>query len=101
MIIKQQIGRTHVKQKGEVDFLIDDYSNLSVVPIEVKSGIDYRNHRSLNTFLASPEYNTVEAFVLSNDREVRKEGIITYVPVYYSMFLSQQGWQKKTIQKHH
>lgn len=74
------------KHKGEVDFLIDDYSNLSVVPIEVKSGIDYRNHRSLNTFLASPEYNIMEAFVMSNDREVTKEGVITYVPVYYSMF---------------
>ncbi|NOL50008.1 hypothetical protein [Pelistega europaea] len=29
------------RTKGEVDYLIDDYHNLSVVPIEVKSGRDY------------------------------------------------------------
>ena len=29
------------KQRGEVDFLIDDYDSLSVLPIEVKSGKKY------------------------------------------------------------
>lgn len=28
------------RSKGEVDYLIDDYDSLSVVPIEVKSGIE-------------------------------------------------------------
>ena len=32
------------RNKGEVDFLIDDYDSLSVVPIEVKSGKDYTVH---------------------------------------------------------
>jgi uncharacterized protein len=29
------------KTNGEVDFLIDDYQNLSVAPLEIKSGKDY------------------------------------------------------------
>ena len=29
------------RSNGEVDFLIDDYENLAVLPIEVKSGRDY------------------------------------------------------------
>ncbi|GHV24236.1 hypothetical protein FACS1894176_00060 [Bacteroidia bacterium] len=32
------------KKRGEIDFLIDDYDTLSVVPVEVKSGKDYSVH---------------------------------------------------------
>lgn len=32
------------KQRGEVDFLIDDYSSTTILPIEVKSGKDYTRH---------------------------------------------------------
>ena len=39
------------RNKGEVDFLIDDYDSLSVVPIEVKSGKDYTVHSALNNFV--------------------------------------------------
>ena len=41
------------KQKGEVDYLVDDYNTLSVVPIEVKSGKDYSVHSALNHFVKS------------------------------------------------
>ena len=37
------------KQKGEVDFLVDDSSTMSVLPVEVKSGKDYMVHSALNT----------------------------------------------------
>ena len=39
------------RSKGEVDYLIDDYSSLSAVPLEVKSGKDYTVHSALNTFV--------------------------------------------------
>ncbi|MDR0724725.1 MAG: AAA family ATPase, partial [Prevotellaceae bacterium] len=39
------------KKRGEVDFLIDDYDKLSVIPLEVKSGKDYLVHRALNSFV--------------------------------------------------
>ena len=70
------------KQKGEVDFLVDDYDNLTILPIEVKSGKDYNLHRALTRFLSNQDYGIKRAVVLSNEREVRVEGKITYLPVY-------------------
>ena len=79
------------RKKGEVDFLIDDYSNTSVLPIEVKSGKDYSIHSALNNLLATPEYHVNSAIVLSNERVIRQEGNITYLPVYYTMFFDANG----------
>lgn len=44
------------KQNGEVDFLIDDYDNLTVIPLEIKSGKDYMTHSALNKFLTIEDY---------------------------------------------
>ena len=74
------------RNKGEVDFLIDDYESLSAVPIEVKSGKDYTVHSALNTFVQNEDYNVKKAFVLSNAREITKKGKITYLPIYFVMF---------------
>lgn len=75
------------KKRGEVDFLIDDYDKLSVIPLEVKSGKDYLVHRALNSFVAIEDYHIQNAYVLSNEREVFVKSKITYLPVYYVMFL--------------
>ena len=74
------------KQRGEVDYLIDDYDNLTVLPIEVKSGKDYTVHSALDKFLNTADYHIARAVVLSNEREVRKKGGIIYQPIYYCMF---------------
>ena len=74
------------KQKGEVDYLIDDYKSLSVLPLEVKSGKDYTVHSALDKFLATPEYHIHQAVVLSNEQQVYMKNGITYLPIYYSMF---------------
>lgn len=75
------------KQKGEVDFLIDDYDSLTVLPIEVKSGKDYSTHRALDRFIANPDYRVQSALVLSNEGDSRTEKATTYLPIYYIMFL--------------
>ena len=75
------------RNKGEVDFLIDDYESLSVLPIEVKSGRDYSIHSALNNLLKNDDYAVKKAHVLSNEREVKQKGNITYLPIYYVMFL--------------
>lgn len=77
------------RTKGEVDYLIDDYETLSVVPIEVKSGKDYTIHSALNRFLENEDYNIQKGYVLSNEREVKQKGKIVYMPIYYIMFFSQ------------
>lgn len=78
------------RSRGEVDYLIDDYDSLSVLPIEVKSGKDYTVHSALNHFLSNEDYNIKKGLVLSNEREVMEKGKIIYMPIYYIMFLKQE-----------
>lgn len=74
------------RSKGEVNYLIDDYDALSAVPIEVKSGKDYTVHSALNNFVSNEDYHIKKAFVLSNERTVKTNKKITYLPIYYIMF---------------
>ncbi len=74
------------RSKGEVDFLIDDYDSLSAIPLEVKSGKDYTVHSALNAFIKNPDYHIQKAFVLSNERVIKTDGAITYLPIYDVMF---------------
>ena len=76
------------KQRGEVDFLIDDYRRLQVLPIEVKSGKDYTQHSALTRFLGTPDYGIDRAIVFSNERMVYEKNGVTHMPVYYCMFLN-------------
>lgn len=79
------------KKVGEVDFLIDDRSNLSVLPLEIKSGKDYKVHSALERFIQTKEYNIADAFVLSNSAKVEKENGITYLPIYYVMCIEPEN----------
>lgn len=79
------------KQKGEVDFLVDDYDRLQVLPLEVKSGKDYTEHSALTKFLETPDYGIDRAIIFSNERQVFKKKGSTYMPVYYCMFLENQA----------
>ncbi len=74
------------KSKGEVDFLVDDYDTLSVLPVEVKSGQDFRRHRALDKFILNEDYHIKNAVLFSNNRNVRRSGKVVYMPVYYCMF---------------
>lgn len=76
------------RNNGEVDFLFDDFKNLSVVPLEVKSGKDYKRHVALSRFMSTPDYAIRRGYVLSNSLEIETVGNITYIPVYYAMFFS-------------
>ena len=82
------------KAHGEVEFILDDYDNAAVLPVEVKSGKDYTIHRALNTFLSNPDYRVRQAYVLSNAREISQKGCLTYLPVYFSMFIKENPPEK-------
>lgn len=84
------------RSKGEVDYLIDDYSSLSVIPVEVKSGKDYAIHSALNTFVQNEDYNIKKAYVVSNERTVQQNGKIIYIPIYYVMFLDANAAIEET-----
>ena len=85
------------KQKGEVDFLIDDFDRLKVLPIEVKSGKDYTQHSALTKFVENPDYGIDRAIVFSNERTILKKRGVTYLPIYYCMFLQNRDYDEQVI----
>lgn len=78
------------RSRGEVDFLFDDYTDLSVVPLEVKSGKDYKRHVAISRFVETEDYGIRYGYVLSNNRQVEEAGKIRYIPVYYSLFFDNR-----------
>lgn len=75
------------RKVGEVDYLVDDYNTLSILPLEIKSGKDYSNFRALPKLIENTNYRIVEGIVFSNEQMVKKVGKITYLPIYYVMFI--------------
>ena len=76
------------KKVGEVDFLINDYNNLRVLPVEIKSGNDQTNFRAIPK-LVDPDgnYNIPLGFVFGNKNVVKKENNLITLPIYLIMFL--------------
>lgn len=75
------------KNVGEVDYLIDDYDSLSILPLEIKSGKDYLNFKALPKLLKEPNYRIQNGYVFSNNQEVKIDEKIIFMPIYYIMFL--------------
>ena len=84
------------KKQGELDFVVELAGK--VLPIEVKSGKDYRRHSALDNVLSTPNYQITEAVVLCNDN-VKLDGKVLYLPVYMAMFLRQYVPQGPFIYK--
>lgn len=76
------------KKVGEVDFLVNDYDDLSVMPIEVKSGRAGYEFRAIPK-LIDPQgpYKLRKGIILSNDSKVQSEGNLIHLPVYMVMFI--------------
>ena len=84
----------HSKQRGELDFVVENAGH--AMPIEVKSGKDYKRHNALGNVLADTNYRIGEAFVLNNEN-LERDGKITYMPVYMSMFIVPDALPDKLI----
>lgn len=85
------------RTRGEVDFLYDDFDTLSIVPVEVKSGKDYKRHVAISRFVSTDEYGVKSAYVLSNSNEVEINGKIRYVPVYFSLFFDNRLYKNGPV----
>lgn len=71
------------KKRGEVDFLIEQGNQ--VIPIEVKSGKDYRRLVALDNLLR--DYQDIPyGYVLTNDN-VSVNGKKIYLPIYMLLFI--------------
>lgn len=82
------------KQFGELDFVIE-YKN-KILPIEIKSGKDYKRHSALNNVMNIKNYSIKEAFVFTNSNVSVKENVV-YYPIYMIMFLNTNDIQLPTI----
>ncbi len=83
----------HHSKRGEVDFLTETTEG-KVLPIEVKSGKDYKLHTALSNLLSTAEYGIDEAIVLSRANvsvEKRREGNISYLPLYMGGLVAELG----------
>ncbi len=82
------------KNIGELDFVIE--MDGRVVPIEVKSGKDYKRHNALDHFMEVPNYHMEKAYVLSTGN-VEVDGKICYLPIYMSYLLKEQKIGKMIV----
>ncbi len=77
------------KKQGELDFVVEDRGK--VLPIEIKSGKDYKRHNALSNVMGNEEYDIARAIVYSNGN-VEVVGGILYCPIYMLMYLVPETW---------
>ena len=65
------------KAGGEVDFMIEAVG--SAIPVEIKSGADYKHHAALDHLIESYDFDT--AYILSPNN-VETAGTAVYLPIY-------------------
>lgn len=76
------------KKIGEVDFLINDYNSLNVLPLEIKSGKGNYTFRALPKLIdPSGNYKLPKGYIFSNKSLIEEKGNIYYFPIYLVMFL--------------
>lgn len=75
------------KKIGEVDFLVDDFEKLNVLPIEVKSGKESFSFKAMTKLLAVEGYRMNQGIILSNDANVYEKDHILHLPIYDVMFI--------------
>ena len=82
------------KKHGELDFVIE-YNN-QVLPIEIKSGKDYKRHNALNNVMNIDEYAIKHAIVFTMDN-INIQGNLTYMPIYMLMYLQERKIPNKRL----
>ena len=82
------------KKNGEVDFIIEN--GTEIIPIEVKSGKDYKRHLALDNLLNNSAYGINKSYTLSqgNIEFINKK---IYLPIYLIMFFSNKKNVKSQI----
>ena len=82
------------KKQGELDFAIEHDGQ--ALPIEIKSGKDYKRHNALSNVMSNAEYAIKEAFVFTTGNiEIRDKTV--YLPVYLLMYLREKELPNERI----
>mgnify|MGYP002535593388 FL=1 len=74
------------KKLGEMDFAIE--MGGKVIPIEVKSGKEYKSHKALDNFMNVWDYHLEKAYVFSVGN-IEMEGSVIYLPIYMCYLLKE------------
>ncbi len=82
------------KNLGELDALVE--MGGKVVPIEVKSGKDYKAHKALDNFMEISDYHIEKAYVLSVGN-IEQDGAIVYLPIYMCYLLKETRIDKLIV----
>lgn len=77
------------KNLGELDILAKIEGQ--AIPIEIKSGKDYKRHNALDNVLGSRNYGIEKAYVLSNYSKIERVDKKIYMPIYMAMFLKNRN----------
>lgn len=76
------------KKVGEVDFLINNHNDLSILPIEIKSGNDQNNFRAIPKLVEpNGKYKLTKGYIFGNKNIMKKDGNLITLPIYTIMFL--------------
>ena len=78
------------KKQGELDFVVEHDGR--ILPIEIKSGKDYKRHNALSNVMANAEYDIRSAIVFSNGN-YEVQGRVDYWPVYMLMYLQPTAFE--------
>ena len=70
---------TTIEKIGEVDFLVDDFEKINVLPIEVKSGKESFSFKAMTKLLVVEGYRMNQGIILSNDANVYEKDHILYL----------------------
>lgn len=75
------------KRFGELDFVVE--LDGQVVPLEIKSGKDYKNHSALCNVLKQEDFGINYAYIFNNDN-LRVDNKKIYLPIYMLMFVENK-----------
>ncbi len=82
----QPLYYTDNKRLGEVDFIIDDFTEQSTIALAVESGKPPTKRKVLDKLMSS-DCRPRLAVVLSNSGEIRRDGDVLHLPIYALMFI--------------
>lgn len=76
------------KKTGETDCLINDYDNLTIIPIEIKSGKTQNEFRAIPKLVdPNGKYKLPKGYIFGNKNIIKREGNLITFPIYTVMFL--------------
>ena len=86
--IEGDVRASLVKYEDEIDYLVNDYDSLSILPIEVKSGRTGYEYRALPKFVdPKGNYRLGQGMVLQNANRLDFADNILTAPIYMAVFI--------------